>query len=182
MQNINANPNGAVQDRLSFDEKTRTAELQGYLRRISQETADIPLIAIDGIYGPETRDAVAAFQEVYGLPVTGTVDNRTWYAIVDEFLHIEGSRAPVATIRGFRDDMAIFTVGSRGETVALVQLMLNVIASRYSNFSPIPSDGRYDERTSAAVGRFQQLSRLPVTGDVDKRTWNAIVNHYNTLR
>jgi len=178
----NTNPYGAAEDRMPFDEKTRTAELQRYLRRISQESADIPLIAVDGIYGSETKDAVAAFQEVYGLPVTGTVDNRTWYAIVDEFLRIKDSNAPAATIRGFRDDRAIFTIGSRGETVALTQLMLNVIAERYSNFSPIPSDGQYDERTSAAVGQFQQLSRLPATGDVDKRTWNAIVNHYNTLR
>jgi peptidoglycan hydrolase-like protein with peptidoglycan-binding domain len=31
---------------------------------------------VDGIYGPETVQAVQALQEAHGLPVTGTVDRR----------------------------------------------------------------------------------------------------------
>ena len=41
----------------------------------------VPRIAADGIYGPATARAVEAFQSVFGLPVTGTVDFSTWYKI-----------------------------------------------------------------------------------------------------
>ena len=35
----------------------------------------------DGIFGPITRAAVSSFQKRYGLPVTGSVDARTWTAL-----------------------------------------------------------------------------------------------------
>ena len=43
----------------------------------------------DGIYGPKTADAVRAAQRWFGLPVTGTVDERTWDEIYDQFSGIE---------------------------------------------------------------------------------------------
>ena len=168
-------------NRLGDDEALYTRELQQYLRRISQETEDIPLIAIDGVYGPETRDAVAAFQEVYGLPVTGNIDRRTWEAIYEEFLRITESNAPAERIDAFDDSNPRLTIGSRGKAVAILQLMLDTIALRYINIDRVPPGEMYDERTSTAVGQFQRLARLPVTGETDKRTWNAIVRHFNQL-
>jgi N-acetyl-anhydromuramyl-L-alanine amidase AmpD len=42
-------------------------------------------VAVDGDFGPKTRDAVAAFQKQRGLaPVTGEVGPRTWYALFDK--------------------------------------------------------------------------------------------------
>lgn len=38
----------------------------------------------------------------------------------------------------------------------------------------VNSDGIYGSETTAAVRRFQELFGLPVTGDVDLATWNAI--------
>lgn len=37
----------------------------------------------DGIFGPDTALAVAAFQEQYGLPVTGDADHETRHALAD---------------------------------------------------------------------------------------------------
>jgi peptidoglycan hydrolase-like protein with peptidoglycan-binding domain len=42
---------------------------------------ELPKYGADGIYGPETRMAVTAFQEDNGLSVTGTVGPKTWSAI-----------------------------------------------------------------------------------------------------
>ncbi len=36
---------------------------------------------IDGIFGPRTRDAVAAYQDRRGLPVTGAIDRETLRAL-----------------------------------------------------------------------------------------------------
>jgi hypothetical protein len=37
---------------------------------------------IDGVYGPATRDAVAALQDAAGLPASGDVDFRTYIALI----------------------------------------------------------------------------------------------------
>lgn len=63
----------------SSGEKVR--QLQQQLARISKTYPAIPTVTVDGIYGNETRKAVEKFQEVFGLPVTGTVDYLTWYEI-----------------------------------------------------------------------------------------------------
>ena len=34
----------------------------------------IPRVAVDGIYGPLTAEAVRTFQSIFGLPATGVVD------------------------------------------------------------------------------------------------------------
>ena len=56
-------------------------QMQEQLARISRSYPAIPRIAPDGIYGRKTREAVEKFQEVFGLPVTGVVDYKTWYEI-----------------------------------------------------------------------------------------------------
>ena len=42
----------------------------------------------DGIFGPATRAAVEDFQAVFGLPVTGIVDYRTWYKISEIYVGV----------------------------------------------------------------------------------------------
>lgn len=48
----------------------------------------MPVLAIDGIFGPRTTAAVNAVQSRLGLPVTGVVDQATWQGIYDEYLGI----------------------------------------------------------------------------------------------
>lgn len=59
----------------------KVRQLQEQLARISKAYTAIPTIVADGIYGPATKKAVEVFQSVFGLPVTGVVDYRTWYEI-----------------------------------------------------------------------------------------------------
>lgn len=59
----------------------KVAQLQEQLAAIAQVYSAIPVIRADGIYGPGTEEAVRAFQSVFGLPETGTVDFATWYRI-----------------------------------------------------------------------------------------------------
>ncbi len=57
------------------------AVLQEYLAYIATVYPSIPAPTATGVYGMETVQAVEAFQELFGLPVTGTVGVTTWDAI-----------------------------------------------------------------------------------------------------
>lgn len=67
----------------------RVALLQYLLSVLSQFYLTIPFIAIDGIYGRQTRQAVLALQQDAGLPQTGNVDEATWNVLTDRFLGID---------------------------------------------------------------------------------------------
>ncbi len=70
----------------SRGEKVR--QMQSQLTRISRAYPAIPAIAADGIYGPATEAAVAKFQSIFGLPVTGVVDYSTWYKISEIYVAV----------------------------------------------------------------------------------------------
>ena len=52
--------------------------IQTALNAVSQHVPEIPSVADDGIFGPETERAVRAFQSYYGLTVDGIVGPETW--------------------------------------------------------------------------------------------------------
>jgi len=45
---------------------------------------NLPLIAVDGIFGPRTEEAIRAFQSWQGLVADGIIGPITWYAILDQ--------------------------------------------------------------------------------------------------
>lgn len=58
-------------------------QLQTFLRVIAQNNNSVPLVTVDGDYGPRTRAAVEAVQRLNGLEPTGQVGPITWNAIID---------------------------------------------------------------------------------------------------
>lgn len=59
--------------------------VQRQINAISRSYPLIPRLVTDGIYGEKTAGSVRIFQEVFGLPVTGTVNFPTWYKLSDVF-------------------------------------------------------------------------------------------------
>lgn len=68
------------------DEKVR--QLQEQLNRIADNYPALPKIAVDGIFGKNTKDAVKKFQNVFGLSQTGIVDYLTWYKIQEIYVAV----------------------------------------------------------------------------------------------
>ncbi len=66
----------------------KVLQMQEQLNVIAGAYPAIPKIQADGIYGPATAEAVRTFQEVFGLPQTGTVDFRTWYKISEIYVGV----------------------------------------------------------------------------------------------
>ena len=71
------------------DRGIRVEHLQYMLQVLSDYISEIPPVTIDGVFGPNTRNAVLAAQRRFGLPQTGVVDFDTWEAIYDQFSGIE---------------------------------------------------------------------------------------------
>lgn len=66
----------------------KVRQMQEELNVIAGAYPALPKIAEDGIFGPATENAVREFQSVFGLPVTGTVDYRTWYKISEIYVGV----------------------------------------------------------------------------------------------
>ena len=65
------------------------ALLQYLLAILSQFYLSMPNVAIDGVFGDETLEAVKALQQDAGLDQTGVVDQMTWDEIVQRYLGID---------------------------------------------------------------------------------------------
>lgn len=63
--------------------------LQEYLNLISESLPDIPEVPVTGVFGPETTEAVRAFQRALGLEETGYVNAVTWFEITDIYESIK---------------------------------------------------------------------------------------------
>ena len=58
-------------------------QLQTFLNVIAANNSAVPSVAVDGVYGNETKNAVIAVQKRSGLEQTGAVGALTWNAIVN---------------------------------------------------------------------------------------------------
>ncbi len=60
-------------------------DLQTYLSLIGQNLEAIPIIPVTGYFGPQTRDAVIAVQNAFGLNPNGAVGPITWNTIARQY-------------------------------------------------------------------------------------------------
>lgn len=152
--------------------------LQTMLRVLAENDSRFNRIIPDGIYGPETVAAVSVFQRVHGLPVTGVTDRDTWDAIHREYqpalINIDAAQ-PVEIVL---NPGQVIRRGERHPNVRLIQAMLTVLAEIYKSISLPGCSGILDAQTSDSISSLQQLSGLPMTGDLDKRTWKHLALHY----
>ena len=151
--------------------------LQRYLRQLSRFDSDIPSVDEDGIFGEETRASLAAFQEKYGLPVTGAADPETWARLFNEYLATVEARTRPDPVYLFPRFPADYSVGRGDENllVGVIQYLLREIITLYGrDSSALPLNGVFDEITEQAVKDFQTVNRLPPDGRVDRVTWNRL--------
>lgn len=144
--------------------------LQYFLAVIGSYFSALPVIAVDGNFGPATRDAVIAFQTFSGLTPDGIVGRNTWNALVNTYQSIldTGSFALDSTPLA---PAAPLVLGSRSDYVSQLQEWLNILAVQYPEINPIPQTGYYGEMTRNAVMAFQSLFGLPANGIVTPFTW-----------
>jgi len=162
-------------------------EMQQQLNRIAVNYPRIPLVAVDGIFGNATRNAVTEFQRIFNLTPDGIVGKATWYAI--SRIYVAVKRLAELTSEGERPSYSsqeypgeVLRVGSQGSEVLEVQLYLSTIALYNNEVRSVEIDGVYGGVTRDAVYSFQLAYGLTPDGRVGPVTWYKLVDVYNGIR
>ena len=73
--------------------------------------------------------------------------------------------------------------GMSGKDVDMVHLWLSQIFEYWGDKYPVPGGGLYSYSTKKAVEHYQRRVYIPVSGEVDKKTWEMMdysMTCYNT--
>ena len=152
--------------------------LQTMLRVIAEQDRNQPSVVPDGIYGPNTVTAVSAFQRRSGLPVTGITDLATWEAIVAAYEPALVQVDQAQPIEVILNPNQVIRRGEAHPNLYLAQAMLTVLSQVYGSISRPGFSGILDLATAESLSGFQELSNLPMTGQLDKIAWKHLALNY----
>ena len=148
------------------------------LRVLGKFSGSIPPVIPDGIFGPGTMQAIAAFQRQNGMPASGIADQNTWEAIVaayeEAILYQDKGQSIEALIPG----NAQYGMDYSGPYVYLLHALLLQLSNDHTEISPPIVTGTIDRDTQDALRGFQQLAGLEETGIFDRKTWKHLVLHF----
>jgi len=160
-------------------------KMQDYLNRIRVNFPLIPQITNpDGVFGPDTAEAVKAFQRTFNLSADGVIGRATWnkisyiYASVTRLAELKGEGERIGI--GQNPPTTAISQGSRGELVLLLQFILNAIAPFYQ-LPTVIMDSNFDARVKDAVMQFQGVFGLTPDGVVGPSTWRKLYEVYHTI-
>lgn len=169
----------------SFEQNNPVAvrNLQRYLRQLAYHDREIPMPPVDGVFESQTRDALEAFQRLYGLPVTGVADEKTWDTLYAAYRASVAEYSPPACVSVFPRHPVGYELrpGESGFPVLTLQFMLRELRVHYGASLPVELTGTFDEETEEAVRAFQEKNFLPTTGRVGKLTWDLVTDQFNLL-
>lgn len=152
--------------------------LQTMLQVLCQQDDQYPQVIPDGIYGPQTMKAISHFQRNHGLPVTGVTDQTTWETIVPLFEQARIEVEPAQPLELIINPNEVLNCNEESPNVFILQAVLTVLSLAYSCIAAPPHTGIMDFATTDALSSFQGMSGLPMTGQLDKKTWRELAIHY----
>jgi peptidoglycan hydrolase-like protein with peptidoglycan-binding domain len=147
-------------------------EVQETLRQLNFYGGDV-----DGLFGPNTREAIEAYQAKMGMAVTGNVDDSLLDqlgtgSVTPAVLPSPAPRDAVIERVAATADEAVSDVAAkpasltRDERIAKVQAGLKEFGN-----DAIEIDGLMGAQTASAIKEFQSLFGLKVTGEADQAVY-----------
>ena len=124
-----------------------------------------------------------SFQRVYGLPVTGVVDEATWddiyraYAGIAASIPVEDAEWIPLLYPGF-----VLQEGMTSEYVRVLQQYLTYIHRTIPSIPEVRDTGYFGPITKSAVMAFQRYAGFTPNGAVGAVTWDGIAGLYSDLR
>jgi len=163
------------------DTAAAVREIQKYMHTISDGITDsIPRIAIDGIYGSETREAVRAFQEYYGLFESGVVDLITFnllFSIFDKMRDERRIQDYVITDFGFP-----IKLGTQNADVAVIHILISELSESFDSIGDVGRGRYFSEKSEEAVQTIQDIFGMPKTGEVDKNLYERMMLELDAIK
>ena len=162
--------------------RTAVKNLQKYLRVFAKDKdREIFALPIDGIYESATERAVAEFQRRNSLPVTGIADKATFDAVYREYLRVthESRRLYSPDLFPALPENYVTEFGEKSPFIAALEFVLDELRIAYDTLPTFVRDSTFDGDTALAVKEFQRIHRLPITGRVDRITWNELGRAYD---
>jgi peptidoglycan hydrolase-like protein with peptidoglycan-binding domain len=119
----------------------------------------------DGIFGALTANAVGAFQQSVGLPVSRVADEATVAALSQAASNAGGGSSSSSPLLGLKSGATSNSVKQLQQ--ALINAGVTVVGG---------ADGIFGWNTMTAVKRYQEAIGLPATGEVDQATADALAS------
>jgi peptidoglycan hydrolase-like protein with peptidoglycan-binding domain len=161
-----AQANGSSAERAGFsrlnfgDTGWKVRELQSRLHQLGLHSE-----VVTSRFDAQTRDGVRTFQARRKRETTGVVDRITW----DKLVAKTTEPTAEALHNVYTPGPAILKAGDQGLPVRRLQARLVQVKWWDGDVT-----GVFDERTVAAVSGFQTKRKIPVTGEVDRRTLDRL--------
>ena len=157
------------------------AGLQYMLGQLARADPELTSLAVDGVFGERTLEAVLRFQKKAGLPLTGRADPATWEALRARWRELEGRAGPTRPVRVFPAEGTRVEAGARREYLILPQTMFQVLSRQFAGIADLPADGVHTAAWADNVRWLQRAGGLPPTGTLDQPAWDALSRLYEVF-
>ncbi len=165
-------PEAPKQDAILYKGMMKNASVKAMQAMLMDLGYDLGKWKDDGDYGNDTFRAVAEFQEDHGLPVTGSVNQKTLDAIKAAW---KGKEQPPDDPPPEDDTehqliLSELSYGSRGDQAVFLQAALNL-----RGFPCGKADGEIGPKTLAALNAFKEYKGLKPDSKADQDTWTLLL-------
>ncbi len=156
-------------------------ELQAMLRTLAAVNWSLPFLTPDGVFGETTLEAVMTFQRENGLPVTGVVDRETWDAISTAYRKACQRLYPPKGTDLFPFPSECVEPGQATPMLLPIQAMFCALARFLAGVRDGEPCGTLDKTTEENLCWLQTKGGLPVTGKLDRATYDLLSRVYETF-
>ena len=129
-------------------------------KSLNKYLGDSEKIAVDGIFGPKTEEAIKKIQKKLGVEQTGTWDKATQAAV---------KHSKIVLFNLEKINKAITKTSPKDDIIALQKELIN-----FGYLDQKTADGVYGPKTEAAVKKLQKSLGLKETGKWDEATAKAV--------
>lgn len=156
-----------------------TRLLQFILEYLSFFYPTVPVPAVDGYFGENTKNSVIGFQKTFGLEADGVVGESTWNTLYSVSNEINDRVQNTNEDQRYPGTPLMF--GDRGKGVELMKRYYNAIAMFYGELPTVTVNDSFDEEFRQAIIDFQGKYELDPDGVIGALTWTRLVEIYNFI-
>ena len=165
------------EDELNYgDTGIEVEHIHYFLDAIAFLDSDIPRLPTNSIYNDNSMTMVKAFQEKYGLPVTGIFTYQDWKVMKEVYQSLLRTFNP--NYQNYIDELYpdYFLVrGTSGEDVLRFQRFLLMICKFDKSIPGVRVNGVFDDLTEQSVRKLQKDYGFEVNGIVGPLFWRKVV-------